>query len=258
MDLNLTNQVAFVAGSSRGIGKAIAERFLLEGCRTVITGRTEEDLKTAQAELGLRFGTDRLMALPGDLTEINTVRQAVMQVQAKWGDIDCAVANIGTGRGQTGWDISDTQWTEPFRMNLWSGIRLISEILTAMVRRQRGSVVFISSITGLETTAAPLPYSAAKAALLNYAKNLARQVGPYHVRVNSVAPGNILFPGGSWDRRKTDNLQKVADYIDAEVPLRRFGRPEEIADLVVFLSSDRASFITGSCVVADGGQTRSV
>ncbi len=258
MDLNLTNQVAFVAGSSRGIGKAIAERFLLEGCRTVITGRTVEDIKRVHAEFTQRFGCDRLMALPGDLTDLSTIRHAVLQVQSKWGDIDCAVANIGTGRGQSGWDISDSQWTEIFQMNLWSSVRLIPEILAPMVRRQCGSVVFISSITGMETTAAPLPYSAAKAALLNYAKNLARQVGPYHVRVNSVAPGNILFPGGSWDRRKTDNPQTVADYINAEVPLRRFGRPEEIADLVVFLSSDRASFITGSCVVADGGQTRSI
>ena len=258
MDLNLTNQVAFVAGSSRGIGKAIAERFLLEGCRTVITGRTEEDLQNAQADISQRFGTDRLMALPGDLTDLSTIRHAILQVQSKWGDIDCAVANIGTGRGQPGWNISDTQWNELFLMNLWSSVRLVPEILAPMVRRQRGSVVFISSITGLETTAAPLPYSAAKAALLNYAKNLARQVGPYHVRVNSVAPGNILFPGGSWDRRRTDNPEKVASYIDIEVPLRRFGSPEEIADIVVFLSSDCASFITGSCVVADGGQTRSV
>jgi 3-oxoacyl-[acyl-carrier protein] reductase len=258
MDLNLTDQVAFVAGSSRGIGKAIAEKFLLEGCRTVITGRSEGDLQTAQAELTQRFGTSRLMALQGDLTDLGAIRHILMQVESQWGNIDCAVANIGTGRGQTGWDISDTQWTELFRMNLWSSIRLISEILTAMVRRQRGSVVFISSITGLESTAAPLPYSAAKAALLSYAKNVARQVGPYHVRVNSVAPGNILFPGGSWDRRKTENPEKVASYIAAEVPLGRFGNPEEIADCVVFLSSDRANFITGSCIVADGGQTRSL
>jgi 3-oxoacyl-[acyl-carrier protein] reductase len=103
-----------------------------------------------------------------------------------------------------------------------------------------------------------LPYSAAKAALLNYGKNVARAVGPHNVRVNCVAPGNILFPGGSWERHLLERHDDVQRQIEAEVPLQRFGRPEEVADLIVFLSSDRAAFMTGSCVVADGGQTRSV
>jgi len=111
---------------------------------------------------------------------------------------------------------------------------------------------------GLESTSAPLPYSAAKAALVNYGKNLARQVGPSNVRVNCVAPGNILFPGGSWDRHLSERRDEVLHLINVEVPLQRFGRPEEIADLIVFLSSDRAAFITGACIVADGGQTRSL
>ena len=103
-----------------------------------------------------------------------------------------------------------------------------------------------------------MPYSAAKAALLSYGKNLARQLGPFNVRVNSVAPGNVLFPGGSWERHLAERRDEVLQQIDIGVPLRQFGQPEEIADLIVFLSSDRAAFITGSCVVADGGQTRSI
>ena len=134
----------------------------------------------------------------------------------------------------------------------------MAEVLPEMIEARSGSVILISSITGVESTPSPLPYSAAKAALVNYGKNLARQVGKDQVRVNCVAPGNILFPGGSWEQRLAQRRDEVMDFIRAEVPLQRFGRAEEIADLVVFLSSDRAAFITGSCFVADGGQTRSV
>ncbi len=126
-----------------------------------------------------------------------------------------------------------------------------------MTRSRHGSIVLVASIVGLESTRAPLPYSAAKAAMVSYGKNLARQVGPFNVRVNSVAPGNILFPGGSWERHLAERRDEVLREIEAEVPLGRFGRAEEVADLIVFLSSDRAAFITGSCLVADGGQTRS-
>jgi 3-oxoacyl-[acyl-carrier protein] reductase len=127
-----------------------------------------------------------------------------------------------------------------------------------MIRSRQGSIVLVASIVGLESTRAPLPYSAAKAALINYGKNLAWEVGPLNVRVNCVAPGNILFPGGSWERHLAERRDDVLREVDSEVPLQRFGRVEEVADLIVFLSSDRAAFITGSCVVADGGQTRSM
>ena len=116
----------------------------------------------------------------------------------------------------------------------------------------------MASLTGLESTTAPLPYSAAKSAIINYAKNLARVVAASGVRVNSVAPGNVLFPGGSWERHLNERHDDVMREIEAEVPMRRFGRAEEVADVIVFLSSGRGSFMTGSCVVVDGGQTRSI
>src|SRR3954452_12123115 len=125
-----------------------------------------------------------------------------------------------------------------------------------MVTAQRGSIVLVSSIAGLESLGAPIPYGTAKAALEHYAKDLSRRVGRHGVRVNTVAPGNILFPGGTWQRKLDADPAGVQSMIAAEVPLGRFGTPMEIGSAVAFLASDRAAFITGACMVVDGGQTR--
>lgn len=257
MDLQLAGKVVLVAGSSRGIGKAIAAAFLAEGCRTAISGRQEGPLAQTRAELESWHGPERLLAYQGDLTERSAIQQARAQIQERWGKLDCVVANIGSGRGKTGWQLEEPDWHNLFQANLWGSMNLVSEVLPDMIQSRQGSIVLIASITGLESTPAPLPYSVAKAALVHYAKNLSRLVGPHEVRINCVAPGNILFPGGSWEKHLSERHDEVLRYIKAEVPLQRFGRPEEIADLVVYLSSERASFITGAVIVADGGQTRS-
>ncbi len=258
MDLHFTDKVVLVAGSSRGIGHASARAFLTEGCRTTITGRDRASLAQAQAAFESEFGSDRVLACEGDLRQTAILRKVLSTIHERWGQLDCVVANIGSGRGPLGWDPPESDWDRLFEDNLLSSRRLTKEVLPAMTRSRQGSIVLVASIVGIESSSAPLPYSAAKAALINYGKNLARQVGPYNVRVNCVAPGNILFPGGSWDRHLSERRDEVLSHINAEVPLQRFGRAEEIADLIVFLSSDRASFITGACVVADGGQTRSL
>jgi 3-oxoacyl-[acyl-carrier protein] reductase len=258
VDLHLQDKVVLVAGSTRGIGLATARAFLAEGCRTVITGRDGANLAEAQAALASEFGQERLLARQGDLCDPEAINAMLAAVDDRWSQPDCLVANIGSGRGPSGWDLQESDWHRQFDENLACSYRLVQHVLPEMTRSGRGSIVLVASIVGLESTPAPLPYSAAKAALISYGKNLARQVGSYNVRVNSVAPGNILFPGGSWERHLTERREEVLRQIDAEVPLRRFGRPEEIADLIVFLSSDRAAFITGACFVADGGQTRSI
>ena len=256
MDLHLANKVVLVAGSSRGIGHASARAFLAEGCRTAITGRDSASLAQAQAAFESEFGPERVLAFEGDLRQTAVIKKVLSIVHERWGQLDCLVANIGSGRGPVGWDLQESDWSRLFEENLSGSLRLMKEVLPGMTRSRQGSIVLVASIVGLESTSAPLPYSAAKAALVNYGKNLARQVGPYNVRVNSVAPGNILFPGGSWERHLSERREEVMQNIKTEVPLQRFGRPEEIADLIVFLSSERAAFITGACMVADGGQTR--
>ena len=256
MDLELQEKVAFIAGSSRGIGKAIAHAFLREGARVVITGRNAEALCRCDEDLGNEFSPERILPIPGDMTDRATIRTALAQVCEKWGRIDCLVANIGSGRGTPGWQVEESSWQEGFETNFHAAVRVVTETLRKMTLAKRGSIVIISSIVGVESTPAPLAYSCAKAALHALTKNLSRQVAADGIRVNAIAPGNVLFEGGSWEKHLEARRDSVLQYIATEVPMKRFGTPGEIADLAVFLCSNRAAFVTGACVVADGGQTR--
>jgi 3-oxoacyl-[acyl-carrier protein] reductase len=258
MELGLQDSVVFVSGSSRGIGRAIAARFLDEGARVTLTGRDEHVLTTAQSALAEHYGADRVFAFSGDLTDPKTVRVALAAAAAHWGGLDHLVANLGDGRSVGGWKVGDAEWSRMMQLNFGAAAALVESALPQMIGRPGATITAIGSIAGLEALGAPLPYASAKAALAAYCNALARQLGADGLRVNCVMPGNILFPGGSWEEKLSADRAAVEAYIEAEVPLQRFGRPEEIADMVAFLSSARAAFVTGACIVADGGQTRGV
>ena len=257
MNLSLQDRVVLVAGSSRGIGKAIAAAFLREGCRVCITGRSEAPLSQTLAEFETQCGQERVMSVCGDLADPAIPREALRKTRELWGRLDVVVANLGTGSGKSGWQLESSEWERLFRENFWASVTIAQAAIPLLAENKHGALLFVASITGVEATPAPLPYSAAKAALINYSKNLASQVARLGIRVNSIAPGNILFPGGSWERHLEKDKNKVMQMIDSNVPLSRFGTPEEIAELAVFLCSDAATFITGACFKADGGQTRS-
>jgi 3-oxoacyl-[acyl-carrier protein] reductase len=259
MDLNLDNQVVFVAGSSRGIGKAIASSLLAEGACVVLTGRDEASLRSTENELSIPANQNRILTICGNFADATTIADAYARTVQHFGKIDHLVANLGTGSGKPGWDQSAEEWQRLFEVNFFASTRLTQAVLPHLLSNENGgSVLFISSIVAIEATPAPLPYSAAKAALVNYSKNLARMLGPQKVRVNTIAPGNILFPGGSWERHLNTRREAVETMLQTEVPQRRFGTPDEIASLATYLCSSRAAFATGGCYVVDGGQTRTV
>lgn len=255
MDLGLDDRVVVVGGASRGIGLATARAFLAEGARVAMVARDDADLQRAAGGLG---DDERVLAVAADLVVPGEADRVVGAVLERWGAVDCAVANVGAGSGQTGWAAGDEEWERLFAVNLLSARRLAQAVVPGMLDSGRGSIAFVASIVGVEAVAAPLAYSAAKSALLSYATNLSRELGPGGVRVNAVAPGNVLFEGGTWERKLAEDRGRFEAYVRAEVPLQRFGTPEEIADAVVFLCSERASFITGATLVADGGQTRRI
>jgi 3-oxoacyl-[acyl-carrier protein] reductase len=256
MDLQLVDRVAFVAGSSRGIGRAIASALLREGCRVCITGRDNQALETVREEFKITFG-NRVLSFAGDLTEQAVVDAALKTVNETWGGPDILIANVGTGSGKPGWNQDVSEWERLFNLNFFASVRLAQGVIPYMQSRG-GTILFVSSIAALEASAAPLPYSAAKAALLNYSKNLSRELAASGIRVNSLCPGNILFPGGSWERHLANRRNEVEQYISSNVPQKRFGTPEEIADFAAYLVSPVSNFATGGCFIIDGGQTRAI
>jgi 3-oxoacyl-[acyl-carrier protein] reductase len=173
--------------------------------------------------------------------------------------VDCLVANIGNAiTEETGWDIPPESWDADMASNFWSGVLVVQKALPSMLKAGRGSIVFTNSVVGVEAHSAAIPYNVAKAALANYAKNLSVRLGPTGIRVNSVAPGNVIFPGGYWQGELDADPNAMREMLEREVAMQRFGKPEEIADMVVFVSSERCGFLTGSMIINDGGQSRRI
>lgn len=257
MELNLKDKISMVSGSSRGIGKAIAYGLLKEGAIVYLTGRNEETLSSTYNEFKPKFA-DRVFKFCGDLTRTEKIKELVTIVKNNHNKLDVVVANIGSGRSKTGWDLEDEQWNHSFEINFFSAVRLSRETLRIMSEQRSGSIIFISSIAGCEAITAPVQYSAAKAALLSYVKNTANLVASLGIRLNAVSPGNIYFEGGTWDVKMKENKDAVEKYIKDSVPMQRLGKAEEISDAVCFLSSHRASFITGANFVIDGGQIKRI
>ena len=258
MELGLTNSRVLVAGSSRGIGYGIASAFLAEGATVVLTGRNEDDLQRARSTLANQFGSDRVDIFPGDLDNEN-IRQHLSSALLPQG-VNHLVCNIGSGRSVPILQETTDEWRRMFDTNLFQAAGMVQDLrslLAASVKQGHGaSLTFVGSICGMEAIGCPLAYASAKAALWAYAKNLVRPLADEGIRVNMVSPGNVLFPGSTWEDKLARDAAGVQTMLDREVPMRRLGVLDEITAAIVFLASQRASFITGANLVVDGGQTK--
>ena len=249
MDLGISGKVALVTGSSRGIGFAISQTLMAEGCVVVLNGRDRDKLADAASRLG------NPPALAADVSDVARCKELLSFVLDKVGRLDILVCNVGSGRSVPPGEETSEEWQRMFDVNLAGAVNMV-DIARPALANTGGSILCISSIAGIEALGAPVTYSVAKAALNAFVRGIARPLAQSNIRINGLAPGNIHFDGSVWDQRLKEDPGSVDTMLKNEVAMGRLGRTDEIADVAAFLVSPRASFITGTVVVADGGQVR--
>jgi 3-oxoacyl-[acyl-carrier protein] reductase len=252
MKLDIEGRIALVVGASRGIGFAISDALAAEGAKVAMAARGLDGLKSAAEKAGRGASFHA-----ADVTDPASAQALVNEVEKQWGKIDILVCNVGSGASVPPGEETAAEWSRVMDVNLFAATNMIEAAKPLMARGNGDrAIVCVSSICGLAALGAPVTYSAAKAALNATVRGLARPLALEGIRINAVAPGNILAAEGTWARRIAENKSAVDDMLLREVPLRRLGKPEEVAGIVAFLASPRAAFITGTVIVADGGQLR--
>jgi 3-oxoacyl-[acyl-carrier protein] reductase len=262
VDLQLQGKVAVVTGSSRGLGLASAQALAGEGASVVVCARGAERLEEAakivraSSSAGESARAGGVLAVQTDLATAEGIDTLIGRTVETFGGLDILVNNVGLGRGAGLLDTPDAVWQEAFDQTLYPAIRASRAAVPHMRTRGGGVILLITSIWGRES-GGRMTYNAVKAAEISLGKSLARELARDNIRVNSVAPGSILFPGGSWHARQQADPDGIADFVTRELPFGRFGTAEEVGQVVAFLASPRASWVSGACVPVDGCQGRS-
>ncbi len=252
MNLHLSGKNVLVTGSSKGIGRFIAEAFLSEGCKVAINGRHPRQLSDTLQNIA----HENAIAIAGDVSKPAEARRILDEFVVAFGNLDILVCNVGSGQSVPPGEESLAEWQRVFDQNLWSTTTMV-EACRQELARNLGSIVCISSICGHEVVlGAPITYSAAKAALNAYVRGSARPLGKMGIRINAISPGNILFDESGWDRRQKASPEAVDEMLRHDVALETLGTPLAISNLALWLASPAANFTTGSIFVADGGQLR--
>lgn len=258
MDLRIAGQTAVIVGAAQGIGRAIAERFAAEGARVVLIDRAEAVREAAGAMAGL--------GIVADVTEYETMRRAAADVLSALGRIDHVVFAVGVGSGKYGfpfWNLEPADWPRVLQINVVGAANVAHAFAPALVQARAGSMLFLASVAGQIGSQTDPPYSASKAAVINFAQCAAKDLAPYGVRVNTLCPGMVRTALNrsvweAWARQQPEGERRSyeewsADKIRRVVPLGRWQEPEDIAAMAVFLASPLAGNITGQTINVDGG-----
>ena len=262
MELSLSKQTVLIAGSSRGIGFGIAEEFLKENARIILTGRNENSLKESHLELLKHYDKDRVLKFSGDLSAVDILDSLFEFIINNTNDLDHIICNIGNGKSVAPLKEDVSEFQRMLEINLLNAVGVVNQLYPLLEKSVSKvgyfpSITFIGSICGVETLGCPVAYASAKSALISYAKNISIPLGKKGIRVNTITPGNIMFPGSTWEKKIKEDKKNVEKMLKDEVPLQCFGSVQDIASTVVFLASEKAKFVNGANWVIDGGQTRS-
>jgi 3-oxoacyl-[acyl-carrier protein] reductase len=242
MDLGLQNKVVLVTGGSKGIGQGIAKAFSKEGARVAVIARTKVEM-------------EGIASYSADLTNKEERNNVFNTFLSDFGSIDILINNVGGSNGTSVMETDLDTFEKAMDLNYYSAVHMSQLAAAHMKKNHSGSIVNISSIFGRES-GGKVTYNNAKAALISFTKSFSREVIKDGIRVNSIAPGSILHPTGNWQRRLDENPDKINQFVENEIPAGRFGTVEEVANAVVFLSSEKASWIVGATIPVDGGQSR--
>lgn len=252
MELGLEGKHCVVLGGSRGIGRAIAHGLAREGAHVAICARNEGALRETEAELRPQCG--RVFAAACDVGNPQALADFLAAARQDFGGVDVLVHNASALA--VGPDVDS--WEASLKVDLMAAVHACGQVIPWMTAAGGGSILLVSSISGLEASpSSDYAYTSTKAALIAYAKKLAVLQAPHGIRVNAVAPGSILFPGGVWDKVRQDQPE-LYGLVRASIPAGRMGTPAEVADVAVFLVSPRAAWVTGECVAIDGAQHRAI